>query len=312
MSATLHVTGDIRPGGRFTVRRLPTPVASATATVSGVALNPIDWTTFAVPPGAAAGEPIVVSDGSASRAFEVQSRSATTWVIPLATQSNMLGRDGVDGSSWPAGVSFFTLPGGIVAPSASIASADSDAGPFLIAKSFAQEFLSDHPGDTIIFVPSAKGGTGFSNSRWRPVDDLFNRLVAATTATLRAFPASRLRCLLVQGFESDAGAGTAAATFRSQLNDFIETVRTNLGSPELPVVLGEMPDDYVGASAGRIAIRDEVLLAPTLIPYTSIASSQSPTILDTFDGTHFRAADQIYMGARHYAALASADASALT
>ena len=59
----------------------------------------------------------------------------TTWVFPLAGQSNMVSRADADGSApWPENVRFVTQTGALVAPAAEIATPEGNGGPFLIAK----------------------------------------------------------------------------------------------------------------------------------------------------------------------------------
>ena len=61
----------------------------------------------------------------------------TTWVFPLAGQSNMVSRADADGSApWPAAVRFVTQDGRLVAPTAEIGTFEGNGGPFLIAKCF--------------------------------------------------------------------------------------------------------------------------------------------------------------------------------
>ena len=141
----------------------------------------------------------------------------------------MVSRADADGSSpWPDRVRFVTQEGRPFAPAAEIGSADGDVGPFLIPKRFAADFLAARPGDSIVFVPGAVGGTSFWNHRWNPGDDLYDNLVALTTTVLAEHPAWRLRAMLFQGFETDAKNGMLATTFRRALDRFVRGVRADL------------------------------------------------------------------------------------
>ena len=142
----------------------------------------------------------------------------TTWVFPLAGQSNMVSRADADGSgTWPDGVRFVTQKGEPIVPAAEIATPEGNGGPFLIAKCFARDFLAARPGDGIVFVPGAVGGTSFWNHRWNPGDDLYDNLVALTKAVLGTHPEWRLRALLFQGFETDAKNGMPAVNARDRI-----------------------------------------------------------------------------------------------
>lgn len=235
----------------------------------------------------------------------------TIWVFPLAGQSNMVSRADADGSApWPAAVRFVAQDGRPVAPTAEIRSADGDAGPFLIAKRFAADFLAAQPGDSIVFVPGAVGGTSFWNHRWNPGDDLYDNLVALTTLVLAAHPDWRLRALLFQGFETDAKNGMLATTFRRALDRFVRSVRADLGAPGLPLVFGELPPCFVAGHPDREAIRDELDRATRRLPYTAVASSRSPTVCED-DGLHYSTAGLLRIGGRYAAALAVAETNSL-
>jgi hypothetical protein len=237
---------------------------------------------------------------------------ATTWVIPLAGQSNMVGRSDADGSSpWPARVRFVTQEGRPFAPTAEIGSADGDLGPFLIPKRFAADFLTARPGDSVVFVPGAVGGTSFWNHRGNPGDDLYDNLVALRTKVLAELPTWRLRAMLFQGFETDAKNGMLATTFRRAIDRFVNNVRADLRSAELPIVFGELPAGFVDGHADRAAIRDELQLATTRLSCIAIASSRSPSLADD-DGVHFSTDGLLLMGDRYAPALATAEAKMLT
>jgi hypothetical protein len=223
----------------------------------------------------------------------------------------MVSRADADGSApWPAAVRFVTQKGRPIAPRAEIRTAASDAGPFLIAKRFSADFLATRPGDRIVFVPGAVGGTSFWNKRWNPGDDLYENLVALTRTVLAAHPTWRLRAMLFQGFETDGSNAMDPATFRDALARLIESVRRDLSAAQLPIVFGELPAGFVAAFPERVAIRDEVLRAPEAFPYTAVASSRTPVAAED-DGLHYSTAGLLAIGERYAPALALADANAL-
>ena len=160
-----------------------------------------------------------------------------------------------------------------------------------------------------MFVPGAVGGTSFWNHRWNPGDDLYDNLVALTTASSPQHPDWRLRAMLFQGFETDAKNGMLATTFRRALDRFVRSVRADLRAPELPIVFGELPPAFVDGHPDRAAIRDELQRATTRLPYIAIASSRSPSVADD-DGLHYSTAGLLLIGDRYAAALATAEANA--
>lgn len=229
-----------------------------------------------------------------------------TWVFPLAGQSNMVSRTDADGSKpWPANVRFATQDREIVQPSAEIATPEGNGGPFLIAKCFATDFLAENPGDSIVFVPGAVGGTSFWNHRWNPGDDLYDNLIDLTKAVLEQNPEWRLRAMLFQGFETDAKNCMLPTTFRRALDRFVREVRSDLGA-DLPIVFGELPPSFVDEDSGRGAIREEVELAVQRWPRTAIASSRNPSRAED-DGLHYSTAGLLAIGCRYAAALAAAE-----
>jgi hypothetical protein len=300
------VAGDLAPSGLFTVTG-PEPVS---VRVAGVPIPPsAPGGVFRVPPFAVPGAPIAVAAGASARAFTVTDPGPTTWVFPLAGQSNMVSRADADGSApWPAAVRFVTQKGRPIAPTARIRTAAKDAGPFLIAKRFAADFLAGRPGDRIVFVPGAVGGTSFWNRRWNPGDDLYENLVALTRKVLAAHPTWRLRAMLFQGFETDGNNAMDPAAFRDALARLIESVRRDLVAADLPIVFGELPPGFVAAFPERIAIRDEVARVPSIFPWTAVVSSRTPAVCED-DGLHYSTAGLLAIGERYAAALARAEAS---
>lgn len=230
----------------------------------------------------------------------------TTWVFPLAGQSNMVSRADADGSApWPGNVRFVTQDRRLVEPSAEIATPEGNGGPFLIAKCFASDFLADNPGDGIVFVPGAVGGTSFWNHRWNPGDDLYDNLIDLTKAVLEEHPEWRLRAMLFQGFETDAKNCMLPTTFWRALDRFVRAVRTDL-DPDLPIVFGELPPAFVDEDSGRGAIREQVELAVQRWPRIAIVSSRSPSVAED-DGLHYSTAGLLAIGCRYAAALAVAE-----
>lgn len=313
MAVSLHATGDLAPSGRFTVRALGGSLTGLTVSVAGRQLTPIAGSDYRIPPGAAPGDTIVISASGVTRTLIVADSGPTTWLVPLATQSNMM-QPGVnvsnDAVAWPSSAKIITPWGTLATPSGVLDGADGQTGYFLIAKHFAINFLAARPHDTIVFVTCVRGTSSFYNNRWNPGDDLYRNLVSLTRRVLFANPTFRLRVLLVQCGENDGQNSSPAATFRAALEAFVTGLRADLSQPELPMVFGELPNDFC-SNAARQAIRDQVLDLPNTMPYVATASSRTPTVVGTTDATHFSAAACMAMGARHYAALAAADANAV-
>ncbi len=302
MEAIFDVTGDLAPSGLFTVP------AGASVRVGGVPLAPAGGPgRFRMPSFAAPDAPVEIVTEAGSRRLVVADPGPTTWVFPLAGQSNMVARAEPDGSSPRTGaVRFLTQQGEPASAAEIITSADNDSGQFLIAKRFAVDFLAAHPRDSIVFVPGAVGGTSFWNHRWNPGDDLYDNLVTLTREALAEHPAWRLRAMLFQGFETDGSNAMLATTFRRAIGRFIRAVRADLAAPELPIVFGELPPGFTAGHPEREAIRAEVAHATTTFPFTAVASSAGADD----DGLHYSGAGLLTVGSRYADALMRAEANA--
>ena len=316
----IAVSGSLTPGSTITLSASAGTLKSATVTVGGVRIPADSGFTYTLPVWATDASAIAITgrvETDDGETLAVSAPSAQTWVIPLATQSNMLGSAvgvGDDGVAWPAGVLMANIDGSTYTPGGTIVDLNGTTAPYSIAKHFAISFLTEHPGDTIIFVPAAVSGTGFASNDWNKGNALYNRLVDATNATLTANPGALPRAVLVQGFEHDCVLSMTAASFTAALEDFIDALRSDItgAGRSLPVVLGELASDFVGTDPVRVAIRDAALSTPSRKHFTAMASSRSPTVLPTTDGTHFSQAGLAEMGARQYVALASAEANAVS
>ena len=172
----------------------------------------------------------------------------------------MVSRADADGSApWPGRVRFVTQAG---APRRAGAPRSrrprATAGRSSSPSASPRDFLADRPGDAIVFVPGAVGGTSFWNHRWNPGDDLYDNLVALTRGVLAAHPGWRLRALLFQGFETDAKNGMLTTTFRRALDRFVKAIRADLGDPTCPSSSASCRPPSSTPSRRHAAIRDEV------------------------------------------------------
>ncbi len=301
MTAVLDVAGDLAPSGSITVP------AGASVRVGGVPLTPADGPgRFRIPSFATPGAPVEVETATGRRLLVVADPGPTTWVFPLAGQSNMVARaEPEDDDPCPAAVRFLTQRGEPLPPTPTITSADDDSGQFLIAKRFAADFLAAHPRDCIVFVPGAVGGTSFWNHRWNPGDDLYDNIVRLTRTALLDHPDWRLRAMLFQGFETDGSNAMLATTFRRAIGRFIRAIRVDLAAPELPIVFGELPPGFTAGHPEREAIRAEVAQATATFPFTAVAPSAGADD----DGLHYSAPGLLTVGSRYAGALARAEAN---
>ena len=234
----------------------------------------------------------------------------TTWVFPLAGQSNMVSRADADGSSpWPARVRFVTQEGRPFAPAAVIGSADGKLGRF--SSRNASPRTSSRRGPAT---------ASFSSPAWS-ADQLLEPPLEPRRRPLRQprgadghrpRRASRLAPArhAVPGLRDRREERLLATTFRRALDRFVRGIRADLRAPELPIVFGELPPAFVDGHPDRAAIRDELQRATLRLPYTAVVPSRSPSAADDAACTFPRRACSL-IGGRYAAALAAAEANAL-
>jgi hypothetical protein len=111
----------------------------------------------------------------------------------------------------------------------------------------ARRIAEARPGDTIYVIKFAVGGSNME--RWTPpAGDYYLAMKAWVDCALSALP-SKLPItgfFLMQG-ESDALNGNEAARYQDRLAQLITQVRSDWGTPNLPIVLGKIHPGLTGA-----------------------------------------------------------------
>jgi hypothetical protein len=253
------------------------------------------------------------SPAQATFAAAVGPIPAKTVVWALIGQSNMVGRAVYDGlGGHPAGVLQWGRGG--AADGTLIAAAhpldhwdpsSTNIGPDV---GFADAWTVANPDDTLVFMPGADGGTGFSDARWRVGDDLYADAVARINALFAANPGFEFGGFLWHQGEKDTGQ--TPAFYQSHLDAMIAGLRNDVtvAGAETPFVLGQMVEAYYVGSAGRTAIQAVINDTPNRVAHTAVASSAG--LADKGDALHFGAAAQRTLGDRYHAAALAAAAYA--
>ena len=235
----------------------------------------------------------------------VASGAARTVVWALIGQSNMVGRAVYDGAGeHPAG----TLQWGRVAPNDGVPipasrplqhwdPSGTNMGPEI---GFSTAWAAAHPGDTLVLMPGADGGTGFSDLRWRVGDDHYLDAVARLNALFAANPDFVFGGFLWHQGEKDVGL--TASFYQTHLDAMIAGMRNDVtvAGPTTPFVLGQMVQSFYVGVAGREAIQAVTDDTPNRIAHTAVASSAG--LADKGDGLHFDGPSQRILGARYHAA----------
>ena len=234
-----------------------------------------------------------------------------TVVFAMLGQSNMVARAAFDsGTVHPAGV----LQWGRVAPndgvlinaSVPLEHRDPNTGaqptPHMgLDITFAQDWLTANPGDTILFVPSADGGTAIHTGFWKKGGAGYNDAIARINTAKAANPGFVFGGFLWHQGESDTN--TTGQDYQADLDQMIADMRADISEPNAPFILGELGPAFIAsdvATPGAAAINAIILDTPNRVPFTTVASSSSLTQFDTF---HFDAASLRTLGQRYAAAV---------
>lgn len=159
---------------------------------------------------------------------------------------------------------------------------------------FAEEMLKADPTITIGLVPCAVGNT--SLHRWVKGADLYERAVARTKVAEKS---GILEGVLWHQGEAECSKKDRADTYADRLSKMLGDLRTDLGQPNLPIVVGQLgyyfhvtPTKYQYATV----VRDAIKKVSTTVPNVGYADSTGLT--DKGDHVHFNAESQKEFGAR--------------
>lgn len=170
-----------------------------------------------------------------------------------------------------------------------------------LARSFAREYLKDHPGVTIGFIPAACGGSPistwvpgafFDQTNSHPYDDAISR-------TKNAVKSGTLKGILWHQGESDCHPGLAEA-YEIALSELLARFRTEMDAANLPIVLGQLGQFAVnpwGEHTRQVdAATQRIAAASPLVGFVS-----SEGLGCKADGIHFDSAALHEFGKRYYA-----------
>lgn len=150
--------------------------------------------------------------------------------------------------------------------------------------SFAREIAKARVGKQIGMVVNAKGGTAISE--WKPGTTLYNEAVKRAKMAMKN---GTLKGIVWHQGESDA---SKAVAYPEKITELIQSLRTDLGIPDLPFVAGQLSED----KPERRAFNEMILTLPSLVPLTGIITTEGTT---TKEGTHFNSASQRLLGERY-------------
>jgi Carbohydrate esterase, sialic acid-specific acetylesterase len=186
--------------------------------------------------------------------------------------------------------------------------------------SFARNYLKTLPANrSVLLVPTAFAGTGFSDARWNPGNDLFESAVQRTNSALAADATGNcLAAILWNQGETDVLRNMSAASYQAALDTMITTLRVRLragsGADTAPFVLGGFSPDWLALkpTPSPQPIVDVINATPSRLRYTAVVSTSGLTsnVTQGLDGAiHIDAASHRVYGKRFFDALAQAAAN---
>jgi len=211
----------------------------------------------------------------------------------LIGQSNMLGRDikGIHTQTPDPQVGAFSPKGRWIVAIEPIGAGGTGFGPGTF---FAVEMRKADPSVQIGLVQCAVGGTPLS--RWVKGADLYENAVRRVELAMQA---GILKGVLWHQGESDSSSPTLASSYEARLKQMFENLRVDLGSPDLPIVVGQLgefvQEPYV--ETVRSALRN----LPHDLSGVGFADSQG--LSDKGDQLHFSVDSQHEMGVRYAVAM---------
>lgn len=161
--------------------------------------------------------------------------------------------------------------------------------------SFAQEMLKTAPPNkTIGLVPCAVGGTPLK--RWVKGGDLYEQAVAKAKLAAKD---GIIRGVLWHQGETDTEDPKNAETYEARLTAMLADLRADLGTPDLPVVVGQL-GEFLAAQPEKHPhlepVRTAIQHMPAASPHTGYADSAG--LGDKGDKLHFSASAQKEFGTR--------------
>ncbi|HRE04788.1 MAG TPA: sialate O-acetylesterase [Opitutaceae bacterium] len=168
-----------------------------------------------------------------------------------------------------------------------------------LGSSFARTVAAAEPTAIIGLIPAAVGGT--SLDQWVPDGELYTQAVERAKAALSQ--GGRLRAILWHQGESDSQPDKAA-TYAARFNRLISRLRTDLGYPAAPVIVGELSHARSTSGVLNPVLRN---LPNSVARCTCVASDG---LTDKGDGTHFDSPSLREFGRRYARAFLSMPATA--
>lgn len=222
-------------------------------------------------------------------------------IFVLAGQSNMAGRGAIEPAhNQPAAGVLMLTKDRTWVPAIDPMHFDKPIAAAGLGRSFAARLRQAKPSREIGLVPAAFGGSALDE--WMPGTAHYSNCVERTLVALRR---GKLRGILWHQGEADSATEALARSYRDRFARFIRSLRSDLGYPETPVIVGQLGPFF---RRGESAIVNEQLASvPLTIPNAGFVSASGLT--HKGDDVHFDAASLREFGRRYALAYLALDAS---
>ncbi len=160
--------------------------------------------------------------------------------------------------------------------------------------SFAKEMLKNYPDGKIGLVPCAVGGSPLKN--WMKGAVNYENTLKQAKA---AMSAGVLGGVLWHQGENDSYKAEDADTYEARLVEMFKNLRTDLGSPDLPIVVGQMGEFFKSPNGDTVKAAIEKI--PNALPFVGFADSKG--LQHKGDNLHFNAEAEEQLGKRYAEAM---------
>ncbi len=167
--------------------------------------------------------------------------------------------------------------------------------------SFAAAWSQDHPGEKIGLIPCAEGGS--SIDEWAPDQMLLRHAISEARFAIET---SELIGVLWHQGESDSLEGRYVE-YAQKLQTIFSYIREQLGVPNIPIIVGQLPD-FLGKSGFGLSatefteINQEMAKVVAADEQAYLVSAEN--LASNPDGIHINAESQRRFGLRYYEAYA--------
>jgi len=192
---------------------------------------------------------------------------------------------------------------GTVVPVASLpldfSSATSDRAGF--GALFASKYATDNPTHDVILVPTGVGSTSLKSGAWRKGGNLYQDTIARVAIALAHHPDAFLAGVLWHQGESDVGN----AQYQSQLDAMIADMRSDIGVPDVPFLLGTLSPLWLENNQSGRDIDTIIRGTPSRVPNTTLVDAADYPLLTKYmrsEEIHFSYKAQRVLADRYYRA----------